>query len=69
MPTGKVKFFDPKRGFGFIEVDDGGKDMFVHISAVEKAGLEGLQAGDKVSFEVATDPRSGRPAAANIGLL
>jgi len=51
MTTGTVKWFNGQKGFGFIQPDDGGKDVFVHISAVERAGLNGLNEGQKVSFE------------------
>ena len=62
MQTGTVKFFNGQKGFGFIQPDDGGKDVFVHISALERAGLRGLADGQKVSFDVQEDPRSGKPA-------
>ena len=52
MATGKVKWFNPTKGFGFIEPDEGGKDAFVHISAVERAGLDGLREGQKVEYEL-----------------
>ena len=52
MPTGTVKWFNPTKGYGFIEPEDGGKDAFVHISAVQKAGLASLDEGQKVSFEL-----------------
>ncbi len=52
MATGTVKWFNPTKGFGFIEPGDGGKDVFVHISAVKNAGLNGLNEGDKVSYEL-----------------
>lgn len=57
MATGTVKFFNQTRGFGFITPDDGSKDVFVHISAVERSGLTGLADGQKVSFEVQPDAR------------
>ncbi|MGY9056601.1 MAG: cold-shock protein [Alphaproteobacteria bacterium] len=57
MPTGKVKWFDAVKGFGFIEPDDGGKDAFVHISAVERAGLSGLNEGQAIEFELIPDKR------------
>jgi CspA family cold shock protein len=66
MATGKVKFFNSQKGFGFIEQDDGGPDVFVHISAVEAAGLFGLAEGQKVSFEVQANRRSGKSEAANL---
>lgn len=68
MPTGTVKWFNPTKGFGFIEPDDGGKDAFVHISAVERAGLSGLREGQKVEFELVAS-RDGREAADNIVTL
>jgi len=63
MPTGKVKWFNGQKGFGFIEPEDGGNDVFVHISAVERAGLTGLAEGQKVSYELAADRRSGKSSA------
>lgn len=66
MSTGTVKWFNATKGFGFIQPDDGGKDVFVHISAVERAGLGTLQDGQKVTFEVVTDRRSGKAAADNL---
>ena len=64
MPTGTVKFFNTTRGFGFIKTDDGSKDVFVHISAVEKSGLTALNEGQKVTFEVQPDTRG--PKAVNL---
>lgn len=55
--TGTVKFFNTAKGYGFVQPDDGGKDLFVHISAVQNSGLNGLNEGDKVSFESEDDPR------------
>ena len=52
MPTGKIKWFNPNKGYGFIENDQGGKDVFLHISALEEAGIETLQEGEAVSFEI-----------------
>lgn len=66
MPTGKVKWFNATKGFGFIEPDDESQDVFVHISAVERAGLPGLKDNQKVSFEVKTDPRRGKSSAENL---
>lgn len=60
MPTGTVKWFNAQKGFGFIAPDDGGSDAFVHISAVERAGMSDLREGQKVSFELVTDQRSGK---------
>ncbi|MBT6202221.1 MAG: cold-shock protein [Alphaproteobacteria bacterium] len=64
MATGTVKFFDTSRGFGFIEPSDGGKDVFVHATAVEAAGMATLQEGDKVNYDI--DMQRGKPAAANL---
>ncbi len=66
MATGTVKFFNSTKGYGFIQPDDGAQDVFVHISAVERAGMAGLNEGDKVSFEVVQDRRSGKSAADNL---
>ncbi len=64
MPNGTVKWFNATKGFGFILPDDGGKDVFVHITAVQQAGLQGLKESQKVSFEVASE--RGKPAAINL---
>ena len=66
MPVGTVKFFNTQKGFGFIQPDDGSKDVFVHISAVERAGMRSLVEGQKVSFDTELDSRSGKTAVANI---
>ena len=66
MTTGTVKFFNTTKGFGFIQPDDGAKDVFVHISAVERSGMHSLEEGQKVSFEVLQDERSGKSAAGNL---
>ena len=66
MSTGTVKWFNETKGFGFIQPDDGGKDVFVHISAVERAGLRGLAEGQKVNYELETDRRTGRESAGNL---
>ena len=66
MPTGKVKWFDSRKGFGFIQPDGGGPDVFVHISAVERSGLSGLNEGQRVSFDIATE--RGKTNAANLKL-
>lgn len=66
MATGTVKWFNGQKGYGFIQPDDGGQDVFVHISAVERAGLSGLADGQKVSFEIETDRRSGKASAGNL---
>lgn len=67
MATGTVKWFNFTKGFGFIEPAEGGKDVFVHISALESAGLRGLNEGQKVNYELATD-RQGRTAAENLSV-
>lgn len=66
MTTGTVKFFNSTKGYGFIQPDDGATDVFVHISAVERAGMHTLAEGQKVSFEVVQDRRSGKNAAENL---
>ena len=66
MTTGTVKWFNATKGFGFIQPDNGGKDAFVHISAVERAGLTGLREGQKVEFELVTDKRNGKQSAENL---
>jgi CspA family cold shock protein len=66
MPTGTVKFFNLQKGFGFIEVDGGGPDVFVHITALEASGLDGLHEGQKVSFDSQMDPKRGKANAVNI---
>jgi CspA family cold shock protein len=66
MATGTVKWFNSQKGFGFIQPDDGGNDVFVHISAVERAGLFGLNDGQKVSYELMADKRSGKSSAENL---
>ena len=68
MATGTVKFFNGQKGFGFIEPSDGSKDVFVHISAVERAGLGGLAEGQKVQFELKTDKMRGKVSAENLSL-
>jgi CspA family cold shock protein len=68
MTTGTVKWFNGQKGFGFIEPNDGGNDVFVHISAVERAGLSGLAEGQKVMFEIQTDRMRGKVSAANLSL-
>ena len=66
MPTGTVKWFNTTKGYGFIEPDEGGKDVFVHISAVERSGMSAIAEGQKLSFDVVTDDRSGKSAAENL---
>ena len=66
MPVGTVKFFNTQKGYGFIQPDDGSKDVFVHITAVQAAGLKGLNDGQKVSYEVAME--RGKAAATNLKL-
>ena len=66
MSTGTVKWFNDAKGFGFITPDDGSKDVFVHISAVERAGLQSLNEGQKVSYDVVADRRTGKSAAENL---
>ena len=68
MTTGIVKFFNTQKGFGFITPDDGGKDVFVHITAVQSAGLPGLADGQRVSFETEPDKRGKGPKAVNLQL-
>lgn len=66
MHIGTVKWFNAQKGFGFIQPEDGGKDVFVHISAVERAGMSGLAEGQKVSFDIVADNRSGKSSAGNL---
>jgi cold shock protein len=66
MNTGTVKWFNSQKGFGFIALEDGGKDVFVHISAVERSGLNSLDEGQKVSFDIVADRRTGKSAAENL---
>ena len=63
MSSGTVKWFNGQKGFGFIQPDDGGKDVFVHISAVERAGLSSLNEGQKIKFDVVADRRTGKSSA------
>ncbi len=65
MPSGTVKWFNVTKGYGFIEPDGGGKDVFVHITAVQRSGMQGLNEGQKVSFEL-EEGRNGRMAAVNL---
>ena len=66
MNTGTVKFFSSAKGFGFITPDSGGSDVFVHISAVERAGMHTIAEGQKLSFDIVKDNRSGKSAAENL---
>ena len=66
MNTGTVKWFNSQKGFGFIAPEDGGKDVFVHISAVERSGLNSLNEGQKVSFDIVADRKTGKSAAENL---
>ena len=66
MATGTVKWFNSTKGFGFIQPDDGSADVFVHISAVERAGMGSLNEGQKIRYEVLQDRRSGKSAAGNL---
>ncbi|MBI1301504.1 MAG: cold-shock protein [Alphaproteobacteria bacterium] len=64
--TGTVKWFNDQKGFGFIQPDNGGNDVFVHISAVEKAGMRTLKEGQKISFDLQRDPKKGKDSATNL---
>lgn len=66
MATGTVKWFNPTKGFGFIQPDDGGADVFVHISAVERSNLGSLNEGQKLSYELEKDQRSGKMSAGSL---
>lgn len=68
MPTGKVKWFNQARGFGFIQPDDGGNDVFVHISAIKRAGMQSLTEEQRVSYEMETS-RDGRAMAGSLSLV
>jgi cold shock protein len=67
MATGKVKWFNDQKGYGFIEPEGGGKDVFVHMSAVQQAGIDFLKEGDRVKFDILTD--RGKSAAGNLSLI
>ena len=69
MSTGTVKWFNPQKGYGFIQPDEGGKDVFVHISAVERAGLQTLREGQKISYELTQDRRTGKSSADRLASL
>jgi CspA family cold shock protein len=66
MATGTVKWFNSTKGYGFVQPDDGGKDVFVHISAVEAAGLRGLDENQKISYEIERDRRTGKESAGQL---
>jgi CspA family cold shock protein len=66
MDTGTVKWYNDQKGYGFIQPDNGGKDVFVHATALERAGIRGLREGQKVSYELQTDQRSGKTSAVNL---
>ena len=66
MPSGTVKWFNGQKGYGFIQPDEGGADVFVHISAVERAGLRSLDEGQKIQYELEKDSRSGKTAAGQL---
>jgi len=68
MATVTVKWFDATKGYAFIQPDQGGKDVFVHVSAVEQAGLRGLNEGQKVNYEVVSDRRTGKSSAGNLSV-
>ncbi|MCF6344551.1 MAG: cold-shock protein [Devosiaceae bacterium] len=68
MATGTVKWFNGQKGFGFIQPDEGGADVFVHISAVQSSGLNGLDEGQKVNYEIVEDSRTGKSAANNLSV-
>ena len=65
MPIGTVKFFNPAKGFGFIQPDGGGNDAFVHVNAVDKAGMNGLEKDQRISYDLEQDQR-GKPSAVNL---
>ena len=66
MATGTVKWFNTQKGYGFIQPDEGGADVFVHISAVQTSGMTGLDEGQKISYEIVKDKRTGKSAAGNL---
>ena len=66
MATGTVKWFNAEKGYGFIQPDEGGKDVFVHVSAVEQAGMRNLQEGQKIAYEVVADRRTGKSSASSL---
>ncbi|MBU3729957.1 MAG: cold-shock protein [Beijerinckiaceae bacterium] len=66
MSTGTVKWYNETKGYGFIQPDEGGKDVFVHATALERAGMRGLREGQKIGYELQTDQRSGKTSATNL---
>ena len=69
MTTGTVKFYNSQKGFGFIQPEDGGQDVFVHATALERSGVSGIDEGQKVSFETEIDSRSGKTAVSKLEVL
>lgn len=69
MATGTVKWFNSQKGYGFIQPDEGGNDVFVHISAIQRSGLEGLNDGQKITYEIVQDKRTGKSAADNLTIV
>ena len=69
MQNGTVKFFNVTKGYGFIQPDDGSKDAFIHISALERSGIHSLNEGQAVEYELVTDKRTGKQAAENLSLM
>ncbi|MGL4727316.1 MAG: cold-shock protein [Bosea sp. (in: a-proteobacteria)] len=69
MPTGTVKWFNTTKGYGFVQPDQGGPDVFVHISAVERSGLRALNDGQKISYEIVADRRTGKSSADQLKVL
>lgn len=68
MASGTVKWFNGQKGYGFIQPDEGGTDVFVHISAVQRSGLQGLDEGQKITYEIVKDERTGKSAADNLAI-